>query len=129
MPKRPEFLVIDDNSDSRFLLVKTLLRKFPTSLVAECQESAVAVRMAGKPGLAAIVAHRASDADGIALIRMLRESNATVPIVMVSGLDRSGAAIKAGASVFLSYDEWLRIGTVVANLLPGEEARESAAPA
>jgi hypothetical protein len=45
---------------------------------------------------------------------------------MVSGLDRSAAALKAGATVFLNYDEWLRIGTIVANLLPGEEAPEAA---
>src|SRR5689334_20518570 len=28
MPSPPNFLIVDDNPDSRFLLVKTLLRKF-----------------------------------------------------------------------------------------------------
>lgn len=125
MPNRPNFLVIDDNADSRFLLVKTLLRKFPGAVVQECQESSVALRAARNPELSAIVAHRATDTDGVALIRALRQITASVPIVMVSGLDRSAAALKAGATVFLNYDEWLRIGTIVANLLPGEEAPEA----
>jgi hypothetical protein len=37
---------------------------------------------------------------------------------MVSGLDRTQTAIEAGATTFLSYDAWLRIGTVVAELVP-----------
>ena len=54
---------------------------------------------------------------------MLRLTNAVVPIVMVSGLDRTKSAIEAGATAFLSYDAWLRIGTVVSELLP--ENREA----
>jgi CheY-like chemotaxis protein len=126
MRRHPQFLVVDDNGDSRFLLVKTLLRKFPQAIVQECQESAIAIKAARNSDLAAIVAHRASDTDGVSLIRALREANPSIPIVMVSGLDRSAAALKAGATVFLNYDEWLRIGTIVANLLPGEEAPEAA---
>jgi CheY-like chemotaxis protein len=112
-----QFLVVDDNADSRFLLVKTLLRKFPQALLQECQDSDVAIVAARNPNLDAIVAHRASDVDGPTLIRFLRHSNPSVPIVMVSGLDRSASAAEAGATSFLNYDEWLRVGTVVSDLL------------
>ena len=112
-----KFLVVDDNADSRFLLVKTLLRKFPRAVALECQQSESAVEIARSEKPTAIVAHRAADSDGLTLIRLLRRVNATVPIVMVSGFDRSAQALAAGATAFLNYDEWLRIGTLVADLL------------
>jgi CheY-like chemotaxis protein len=120
-----QFLVVDDNADSRFLLVKTLLRKFPQSLVQECQDSDIALVTARNPALDAIVAHRANDTDGPSLIRLLRQVNPQVPIVMVSGIDRTQAAAEAGASTFLSYDEWLRIGSVVAELISKTHAPEA----
>ncbi len=118
MPPSPQFLVVDDNADSRFLLVKTLLRKFPLSVIHETPEASGAIALASANRLDAVIAHRAADVDGISLVRALRESNVEVPIVMVSGIDRSKPAIAAGATAFLSYDEWLRIGSIVASLLP-----------
>lgn len=125
MPSRLKFLVIDDNPDSRFLLVKTLLRKFPDAVLQECQSSLPAIDSAKADRISAVVLHRASDADGELLIKLIRRVNETVPIVMVSGYDRSKIALAAGANRFLNYDEWLRIGTVVADLL-GEERSSSA---
>jgi CheY-like chemotaxis protein len=111
------FLVIDVNSDSRFLLVKTLLRKFPQSVIEECQDCDSAVALANTTPLDAIVTHRSLEVDGIELVRLLRAANPSVPIIMVSGSDRSSEALAAGANRFLSYDEWLRIGTVVLETL------------
>jgi CheY-like chemotaxis protein len=112
-----KFLVIDDNADSRFLLVKTLLRKFPTAVIHECQSSAAALAMAKTADLAAIISHRTTETAGISLLRELRQINPTVPMVMVSGVDRHDLALAAGADRFLLYDEWLRIGTVVDELV------------
>src|SRR5215207_3984506 len=117
MPLPPKFLIVDDNADSRFLLVKTLLRKFPQAILQETQDGESAVALVQSGTLDAVVVHRAAEIDGISLVRNLRQTNPTVPIVMVSGLDRSKAAIDAGASTFLSYDAWLRIGTVVNELI------------
>lgn len=119
MPNHTMFLVIDDNPDSRFLLVKTLLRKFPCSIVHECRDSTAALLVVRTtPHLAAIVAHRTADVEGLALLPLLRRVNPTVPIVYVSGVDRAVAALAAGATRYLNFDEWLRIGTVVSDLLP-----------
>jgi DNA-binding NarL/FixJ family response regulator len=127
MQSRRQFLVIDDNPDSRFLLVKTLLRKFPNSVIQECQSSEPAIDVARNDSVSAIVLHRATDADGEMLIKLLRRVNPTVPMVMVSGFDRSQVALAAGATAFLNYDEWLRIGTVVSDLLaPPPPAPKSA---
>ncbi|HVS53925.1 MAG TPA: response regulator [Opitutaceae bacterium] len=111
------FLIVDDNADSRFLLVKTLLRKFPGAVVQECQDADAAVQIAASEKPAAIITHRAGDIDGLTLIRLVRRVNPTVPIVMVSGLDRKTDALAAGATRFLNYDEWLRIGSLVAELI------------
>jgi CheY-like chemotaxis protein len=120
------FLVVDDNADSRFLLVKTLQRKFPDAVIRECQDSEAAVLYAQDPDLSAIIAHRAADLDGISLIRALRAANPQVIILMVSGLDRTHSAIRAGATCFLNYDEWLRVGSIVTDLLSRSQAAKAA---
>lgn len=125
-PTGKTFLVVDDNADSRFLLVKTLQRKFPDAVIREVQESDQAVAIATTEELAAIIAHRAADMDGISMIRALRAANADVIILMVSGLDRTESAIRAGATCFLNYDEWLRVGSVVTDLLSRSQAVRSA---
>jgi DNA-binding response OmpR family regulator len=124
MPPLPKvFLVVDDNADSRFLLAKTLARKFPDAIIRECQESEQALEIvAREPMLTAIVAHRAADIDGISLIRTLRAANPDVIILMVSGLDRTHTAIRAGATCFLNYDEWLCVGSLMTDLLARAQA-------
>lgn len=128
MPVARKFLIVDDNPDSRFLLVKTLLRKFPHAVLKECQEGATAVSLTKSGSFDALIVHRAEEVDGLTLIRMLREVNAKVPIVMVSGIDRSKESVKAGATTFLSYEAWLRIGTVVAELLSGGPKSDPSEP-
>lgn len=64
-----------------------------------------------------VVSHRTHEFDGVSLIGELRRRNATVPILMMSGIDRRGAALAAGASAFLTYEEWLMVGNHVADLL------------
>jgi response regulator RpfG family c-di-GMP phosphodiesterase len=132
MPTPSKVLVVDDNPESRFLLTKTLLRKFPQVMVLECADAGSAQRTAALEPLDVIVLHRTADVIGVDLIRMLREVSDSIPIIMVSGIDRSTEAIAAGANFFLSYDEWLRIGTVVAELLslpaPVEHHAPTASP-
>jgi hypothetical protein len=67
--------------------------------------------------LAAVLVHRTFDESGVDLARAIRALDPHVPIIMVSGADRSEAALAAGANAFLQYDEWLRAGTVVADHL------------
>ena len=121
----PQFLVIDDNRDSRFLLTKTLLRKFPDAVLHECETRDAAFEIVRSRKLAAIISHRTSDTPGIELLQELRTASPEVPIVMVSGVDRADAALVAGADRFFLYDEWLRIGTVVGDLVTAKEAERA----
>lgn len=107
------FLVVDHNKDSRFLLVKSLLRKYPHARIEEAEEGDPAIEIARRGGLAAIVTHRTREFYGTELVSKFRAANPEVPIVMVSGIERTEPALAAGADRFLLYDEWLRIGAVV----------------
>jgi DNA-binding NtrC family response regulator len=121
MSPTQKFLVIDDNADSRFLLTKTLMRKFPAALVIECADTGTALIAAENEKPAGIVVHRTSEMGGLQLLPLLRQANRKAPIVMVSGIDRTAEAIEAGANYFLNYDEWLRLGSVVAGLVAFSE--------
>lgn len=121
-PDAPTFLVIDFNHDSRFLLVKTLRRKFPHATIRECDEAEPALAYLQAQPVSAVITHRSFDTAGLELVRQLHEVEPLVPIVMVSGVERAEAALAAGASMFLHYDEWLRIGTVVERLLASTPA-------
>ncbi|HUR56521.1 MAG TPA: hypothetical protein VM029_02345 [Opitutaceae bacterium] len=105
------------------MLVKCLLRKFPDAVVQEAKDGDSALAMARRGGLKAIISHRTTEMLGVELVEKFREADVSVPIVMVSGIDRTQPALAAGADRFLLYDEWLRIGTVVQQLLAERESR------
>ena len=124
----PTFLVVDDNNDSRQLLVKTLRRKYPHAVFHECHKGDPAMVVAQRRDISAIISHRTFDYDGEMLVALFRRANPTVPIIMVSGYDRSHRALIAGADAFLNYDRWLMIGTVVAETMAAKQAGQSAGP-
>lgn len=117
MSAAPGFLVIDFHPESRYLLVKTLARKYPGAVIHESEDAEKAVEITRAVDLIAIITHRTFEVEGIELVRRLRDADPHVPIIMVSGIDRESAAREAGADAFLHYDEWLRIGTVVEDVL------------
>ncbi|MDO8545488.1 MAG: response regulator [Opitutaceae bacterium] len=116
------FLIVDDNPVSRFLISKTLLRRFPKSLISECQDCDAALRILEKENVSLIISHRTFDMDGVALVREFRGRNATVPILMMSGIDHREPALAAGANAFLTYEMWLMVGNHVAALLTQSKA-------
>lgn len=125
MSEIPEFLLVDDHADNRFLLAKTLIRKFPNALVQECQDSQPALVAARRASLTAAIVHRAADVDGLELLDLLRKARPTLPILFVSGADVRSKAFEVGATAFLNYDAWLRVGAIVDEML---RAGKSSAP-
>jgi CheY-like chemotaxis protein len=117
MMSSPIFLLVDDVAENRYLVSKTLLRKFPAAKIVEFEESEPALAAARHEPPTAIVVHRTSDLDGPTMVRQLRQMNATVPIIVVSGRETFPEAIEAGATAFLNYEAWLRIGTVMEEIL------------
>src|SRR5437868_6550329 len=117
MPSQLKLLVVDEDNDSRFLLEKTLLRKFTGAAVTGCRMAEAAIRIAQAENFSAIITHRTAELAGSDLVSAFREISPETPVIMVSSIDRREAALKAGATTFLLYDEWLRIGSVVEDLL------------
>jgi DNA-binding NtrC family response regulator len=117
MSTPPLFLVIDLNVESRFLLAKTLRRKFPGADVQEFDDAEPARHILLDRRVAAIVAHRTFEHSGVELARIFRDACPDIPLILVSGIDREREALSAGATSFLFYDEWLRLGSVVERLL------------
>lgn len=113
MSQAPTFVVIDFNAESRFLLVKSLRRRFPSATIYESDDEEKVIEIARAVDLAAIVAHRTQTMSGAELVRRLRNAAPQVPIIMVSGVNREADARSAGATCFLHYDEWPRIGGIV----------------
>lgn len=116
-PSPLRFLVVDHHHDSRFLLVKSLLRKFPQAVIQEVEDGETAIEVVRTTELAAIITHRTREYFGTEMVEKLRAVNPDVPIVMVSGIERTTPALAAGADRFMLYDEWLRTGTLVKELL------------
>src|SRR5438477_6803997 len=58
MAAAPKFLIVDDNGDSRRLLVRTLRRKFSQAVIVECDDPATAVSLASTEKFDAIIGHR-----------------------------------------------------------------------
>jgi DNA-binding response OmpR family regulator len=112
-----KLLIIDDNSDHRLLLSKTLLRKFPHAVLVECRSAEAAVNILKSERVTLVVAHRAHEVADAGLIRALRSADAVVPIIAVAGADQKGETLAAGATQFHDLDEWLMIGNAAAALL------------
>jgi DNA-binding NarL/FixJ family response regulator len=111
------FLVIDHNPDSGELLIRALKRKFPLATVLHTVDAEDAVNTVQSIAVDAVVVHRGYDADAVAIVKNIRAINPQVPIIVVSGIDRSEAVLAAGATGFLNFDSWLLLGSTVANAL------------
>jgi CheY-like chemotaxis protein len=112
-----KILVIDTDADGRFFIGRTVARKFPSVVIVECQNRESAEREAQDPNLSAIICHKPLEISGPEMVSNLRKLRPTLPIILVSNVDRDAEAVAAGADRFLPFEEWLRIGTVLQELL------------
>jgi DNA-binding NtrC family response regulator len=118
-----KLLVIDHNPDNGALLVRGLARKFPQAIIELCNELGTAVEAAATQQIDAVVLHRTEEDEAVAIIGILKNISPTLPIVVVSGVDRSEQVLRAGAAGFMHYDKWLMIGVIVDNVLKAEAER------
>lgn len=117
MPARQHFVIVADDADTRALLASTLSRKYPGASVQHCSESTPACEAAKQSPLTAFIVWRASDAEGLPLLEMLRATNPALPILFLSTSDFREKSFTAGASAFLHQHAWLRVGSAVEDML------------
>jgi DNA-binding NtrC family response regulator len=125
LPATANFLVVDDNPDTRFVVVRTLTKSFPNCVVHECDAADSGLDRGRDPGLSAVIVHRTTEMTGVYFIQSLRQINPRVPVLMISGIDRTHAATAAGATQFLLFDDWKQLGAVVTRMLATASAAGS----
>jgi DNA-binding response OmpR family regulator len=109
-------LVIAEDSERLFLFANTLTRKFPNSIVQTCRDGNAATTIAQSVRLDAIIVHRASDLDEIPLVEHLRAIT-SAPIIAMVREHQAEAARVAGADRCLRPEQWLLVGSAVADLV------------
>lgn len=120
MPSPRRFLVIDDDSNGRLCVSKTLLRHYPTAVVQECQDLNTAIGLVSEVPMdgaqTVVIARRTLQSCGRELISALRAAHTAVPIVWMGNSQDAALAPSAGATRFLDKEAWLVIGTTVEDL-------------
>ena len=108
-----KFLLVEANAAGGDLMERTLSRQFPQAEFVRCDQLPEAIRALEMGGVDAIVVHKAVGASGEEVIRELRAIDATLPIVMMSSIDRTASAREAGATFFHPYDAWITLGSAL----------------
>ncbi len=100
------FIIADDDPESRFFVMRILLKLYPDATIAEAGTGEEALELCEWGGAdLMIIDHKMPMIDGTALIRELRDRQISIPLVMVSHLPQAkDAAMKAGATLFLDKD-------------------------
>ncbi len=113
----PKLLVIDHNPDARLLIVNTLAREFPDASLRLCDDpNAVTLILAGEL-IDLVVAHCTLEHEGVAMLHGIRRLHRTMPIIVIASLDFRDTLTAAGASAVVTYDAWLNVTRVIAELL------------
>jgi len=83
----------------------------------ECTTRESALEESQDLRLSAIICHTVTGMSGLELVPQLRKLRPEIPIVLVANVDREAEAMAAGANRFLRFEEWLRIGTILEELM------------
>jgi len=114
------FIIIDDNRDGKFTLSRALFRHYPTNTIHEYRDFESArpplTALPEDGGKAVVLLHRTPNLEGPELVRCVREVQSRVPVVALGNPAVAKQSIAAGASQFLDYEAWLRLGTTVKEL-------------
>jgi hypothetical protein len=111
-----KFLVVGHSRDNAVLIIRALSRKFPLCDIVQLNKTSEAIGLLSTKHVDAIVVHRAVVSDTVETVSVLRTIS-RAPIIALSGADRRNAILAAGATAYLNFDEWMLLGSIVANAL------------
>lgn len=103
----PCILIVNDDEDALFLLVHGISRAFAAARLLTASNGTEALVVWKKETLHAIVTdNRMPQMTGMMLTRKIRETDSTLPIIMVTGSIQDRAeALEAGVTVFHTQTE------------------------
>lgn len=114
------FLIIDDNRDERSLLSRALVGHYPAAPAQEYRdfESAreVLAGLVSEEDQTVVLVHRTQKMEGADLVRCIRKANSRIPIIALGEARAAEEVLAAGATRFLPYEAWLRLGRLVKGL-------------
>jgi DNA-binding NtrC family response regulator len=115
-----QFIIIDDNRDGRFVLSRALFRDYRTATLHEFRDLMAARELLAKlppdGGQTVVLLHRTAQLAGAELIRSVRALHPGVILVALGAPASARTAIEAGATCFLEYEAWLRLGPMIKEL-------------
>ena len=121
-------LLVDDNEAARVLVARYLGRSGFDGHIqhAESIAEACASLEAGPFDVVVTDHFFRGKAEGLNLVRHIRATRPTMPVVVFSSADQlCNAAMQAGATAFVSTRHWDQIATCVRNLLHPRQNPES----
>ena len=125
MDTSPHLVVVDDEEQKRFLLVRMLQLEFSTPHIVEFNTGAAAIEYLQANAVDAVVTNfKMEPVNGIELSRWVRTQRPKLPVVMVtSSAGIAQSAKDAGASRVLDFWDYRQVGAAVRELL--EQSRET----
>lgn len=95
-------LAVNDNDDELFLIARHLRKVFPGAMILTARDGREALDTWRREQVHAIVTdNKMPQITGLNLIREIRETDSTVPIIMATGSERDrDEALATGATVF-----------------------------
>jgi response regulator RpfG family c-di-GMP phosphodiesterase len=116
-----KFLVLDDSAENRFLLSRTILRRFPRATLIEPNDLAHTLALLKMGGIDLLIVHRTFEHTALEIVQQVRAVDPVTPLIAVSSAARGEEMLAAGASRFHLLDEWLMIGNSAEELLASKE--------
>jgi len=121
MAERHRIIIVEDEPALAELLVRLIMRHYPTALVTTFWSGQEALEAYTQQGADLLMVDRGVPGmDGLAMTQMLRQQGDAVPIIGMSGEPAfRDPYLAAGANVFLSSSELFeQIEAVLERLLP-----------
>ena len=129
MPSALHFLIAEDDPDLRFIITDLLAAAFPDATITAFENGRDALEGFNRTGADFVVSnHSMPLMNGPDFVRAVRQRNAVIPILMVSGSPEArGRGLAAGISEFLDKEQ---LGShLVATVRGLLTAEDGAAPA
>ena len=120
MASELKILLVDDDREKRFLIALHLKREFQGARLIECDSGAAAIAELERAPVDAIVTDNSmSPVNGLELIGWVRQRDAEMPVVMVTGNPEiEPLALQSGASAVLPSQKYQEVGPLLKKLLP-----------
>ena len=120
-------LLVEDNEDDALLLLDALVRGgFTPDMLRVDSEKGLRDALTRGPWEVVIADYRLPHFNGLTALQILRESDAVLPFIMVSGIESDEfilQAIRAGAQDFIRKDQLVRLAPTVQRELRDVEIR------